>query len=226
MKEILKLMKYILVNYNTDPSWVKEYTDDYLIYDRSDDKSCLKNVDESKVIHTENYGHCDYDKLMYLIDNYDNLPEVFFWGKGNLWKHITKEEFDTLKDSNQFTPVLTQMHKEIRSDGSFEYIRRHGTDKDICFYSDKMFREYNNSWYLGSYPAKYFNSYGEFAKRFFLKNPEYLEFAPGGNYILTRETVHKYGVDFYKGLAEILPYCQLPGEAQMCERSYYNIWRQ
>lgn len=203
-------MFYLLVNYNSDPSWVKEYASEYFIYDRSDDGRGF-DVPEGHSVKRENLGHCDYDKLTYLVENYDNLPEVFYWGKVNLWKSITRDEFNKVKDTQEFMPLLTQNHK---------------TYLPVCFYDHNgMYNEINNSWYLSSYPAKYFKNYGEFAKHFSLPNPEYLAFAPGGNYILTREKVHRYGRDFYDEMRSFLPYCQLPGEAQMVERSLYNMWK-
>lgn len=206
-------MKYVLVNFNFTPDWIKEYTDDYLIYDRSDSKEFLKDFDQTKIIYTENRGNVDYDKLYYLFDNYDTLPEVFLWGKSNLFKFITKEEFDKVKDNKAFTPILTQGHKT--------YSDRNGV---VCYYEGGMYHERNDSWYLGSHSAK-FSSYGEFAHHLNLSNPRFLAFPPGGNFILTKETVHKYSRDIYQRMADLLPYQTLPGEAHLLERSYYNLWK-
>ncbi len=221
-------MKKILVNYNFTPD--KEFVgDDYLIYDRSDSKEYLKDFDQSKIIYTENVGQVDYDKLNYLIDNYDKLPDVFLWGKTNLLKHdpdnpdwphvsphlyITKEEYDKVKDNQFFTPLLTMNHKT--------YMDTMGW---VCYYSENIYWERNDNFYLNQFPTKYFINYGEFAKAFQLPNPRYIPFAPGGNYILTRDTVHKYSRDYYIRLASTLPYCREPGEAFMVERSYYTLWK-
>lgn len=203
-------MLYILVNFNSDPTWVKEYTNEYFIYDRSDDGRGW-DISNDHMIKRENVGHCDYDKLSYIVDNYYDLPEVFYLGKVNLWKSISKEEFDKVKDSKDFTPLLTKNHK---------------TYMPVCFYDENgMYNEINNSWYLSSYPSKYFKDYGEFAQSFGLPNPEYLSFAPGGNYIVTRDRIHRYGRDFYDEMRSLLPYCQLPGEAQFIERTYYTLWK-
>lgn len=195
-------MKVIATNYEADCSWIPKFTDDYLIYDRSD---CgLPNR-----IPRENLGDADYDKLTYIIDNYYNLPDVFLLTKSNLFKYITPEEFELVKNNTTFTPLLTKNHK---------------TYEPVCRYNGDIYEEINNSWYLSSVRSLYFASYQEFARAFHLKSPLYLQFAPGGNYILTKERVHRYARDFYIGLAEILPYCQRPGEAHMIERSYYQIW--
>lgn len=209
-------MKYILVNYNFTPDWIKDYTDDYLIYDRSDSKEYLKDFDQNKIIYTENIGNVDYDRLGYLVENYDNLPETFLWSKTNLLqKFITKEEFDLVKDNHFFTPLLTRNHKA--------YSDRNGV---VCFYdATGMYHERNDSWYLNEIPPKYIHSWPDWANIFQLPNPMFIPFAPGGNYILTRETVHKYNRDYYEKMMNMLPYTQLPGEAHCCERSYFLMWK-
>ena len=203
-------MKHVLVNYNFTPDkdWIG---DDYLIYERSDDGlQHLQEFDSSKIIHSTNIGQVDYDKLSYLVDNYDTLPDVFLWGKTNLFKFITKEEFDKVRHNRTFTPLLTQYHK---------------TYGDVCYYQDGLYWEINNSWYVDELPYKYFRTFSEFAKTFQIPNPRYLPFAPGGNYILTREAVHKYSRDFYDDMRQCLPHAINPAEAHMCERAYCILWR-
>lgn len=207
-------MKGVFVNYNSDPQWIKEYFDDYIIYDRSDVKQDYTGFDKRKIKYAENVGHCDYDKLCYLVKNYYNLPEAFYWGKVNLWKSITKEEF---KKTEYFTPLLTQSHSEKMCD--WDPSRR------FSFYKEKMYYELNNSWYLNQYPSRYFRSFNDFAREFGIPAPEYLPFAPGGNYFLTRKIVHKYPRSLYKKLSNLLPYTKFPGEAYMMERAYYLLWQ-
>ncbi len=205
-------MLHILVNYQFTPDWVKDK--DYLIYDRSDSKDWLKDFDQSKIIYTENIGQVDFDRLSYLTENYDKLPDVFLLAKSNLFKSITEEEYDRVKDNQVFTPLLTQSHK-TSSD-------RLG---QICYYSGGMYYERNDSWYMSQFNYKYFKNYTEFARHFNLPNPPYLPFAPGGNYILTKEVVHKYSRDYYDEMRSVLDYAREPAEAQMVERSLYNMWK-
>lgn len=205
-------MKKILVNYNFTPEkeWIGE---DYLIYDRSDDGvDHLSEFDKDKVVRTENTGNVDFDKLNYLIDNYDNLPDVFLWGKSNLFKYVTKEEYELVKDNREFTPLLTQNHK-VYSDNLGA----------VCYYSGGIYHERNPLIYQSNF--RFCKDYAEFAHMFMLPNPFYVPFAPGGNYILTRDRVHRYSRDYYARLASVLPYCQEPLEAQFCERSYYTLWK-
>ena len=216
-------MKAILINHNFTPNWLSEYDFDYLIYDRSDSTEYLKDFPQDRIIYTKNIGNVDWDRLSYLVDNYDNLPEVFLWSKSNLFKYISKPEFDEVKNNKYFTPLLTSNHKEILYDGTEEYVKRHGTFKDVSFYQGGMYYELNNSWYIDT--SRRFQSYEDFARHFGLPNPEYLPFAPGGNYLLTRERVHRHSKEFYDEMRNVLPYTILPTEAHYCERSYYNLWK-
>jgi hypothetical protein len=205
-------MKKILINYNFTPEkdWIG---DDYLIYDRSDDGiDHLTEFDPTKIIKTENIGQVDFDKLNYIIDNYYNLPEVFLWGKTNLFKYISKEEYEKVKDNQVFTPLLTRHHKE-----SFDNLGA------VSYYSGDVYLERNPLLYMSNW--KYCRDYPAFAQMFGLPNPDYIPFAPGGNYILTKERVHRYAVDFYEKMASLLPYCQQPLEAHLCERAYYTLWK-
>lgn len=207
-------MKAVLINYNFTPDWLLTSDLDYTIYDRSESKEYLKDFPQERIIYTQNVGQVDYDKLRYLADHYDTLPEVFLWGKTNLFKYISEEEWEKVKDNKQFTPLLTQHHKTYSDSLG-----------PVCYYEGGMYYERNDSWYANQFNWKYCKNYPDFAATFFLPCPYYIPFAPGGNYILTKEVVHRYSRDFYDNMASVLPYCQLPVEAQFAERSYFTIWK-
>ena len=202
-------MKTIVTHYGPreNCSWIHDFSDgDYLIYNRTADK--LENS-----LPRANYGDCDYDKLSYLVDYYDELPELFLLTKSNIFKFITPEEFWPLKEAKDYTPVLTQNHR-VYSDERGQ----------VCFYDNGLYYERNDSWYTNSVPGRHFKTYGEFAEHFSLLSPEYIGFAPGGSYILTKERVYRHSRDFYNELRNLLPYSVRPGEAQMIERSYHTLW--
>lgn len=206
-------MKAILINYNFTPDWLTTSDLDWQIIDRSDSKHWLEDFPQERITYTENVGQVDYDKLLYLVDNYDSLPDVFLWGKTNLFKYITPEEYGKIKDNNMFTPLLTQNHKTYSD-----------TNGPVCYYSQGIYWERNNSWYASQFASRHHDNFTDFASRFGISSPPFIPFAPGGNYILTRDKVHKYSRDMYEEMASLLPYCQEPVEAQMCERSYYLLW--
>ena len=207
---------FIVSRFNQDTSWVAEYAPSMILYDRSD------NPIPGSII-VPNLGTDIADKLHYIITNYNNLPPVAIYTKANLFKYITKEEFDQVKNNSFFTPLLTKNHKEIKFDGTEEYVKRHGTNKDVSYYDNGIYWELNNMWYLNEYPYKHDPK--EIQKLMGIDKLEYVPFAPGSNYILTAQDIRKHPADFYVKLLNYLTYAVYPAEAQVIERGLYTIWR-
>lgn len=207
-------MNACLVNYNFSPQdWWLKYGIEVRLYDRSDDG--VERSFAAKVVKTENRGNVDYDKLMFLVEFYDELPEIFLWSKSNLFKYCDEPRFAKLLEKGEFTPLIRQDHQTYRDQrGLVNYYDQYG-----------IYYERNDSWYLGQHPAHGFESWNDWAARFRLPSPAYLPFAPGGSYILTRERVHRHSRDLYEEMASTMPYTVLPGEAQLAERSYMLLWQ-
>ena len=202
-------MKYIVSRYNQDVQWLEEYTNDVFMYDRSEmPLSPLPSYIKHSTI-VENRGSDWYDKFTYIIDNYDDLPDVAVYTKANLFKYITKEEFDKVKDNKTFTPLLTQNHKVY---------------EPICRYKDGMYEEINNRWYLATHPCQNDTTEMELMVMLGLSDKEYVQFAPGSNYILTKEVIHRHTKQFYVKLRSYLDWDRYPGEAQLMERGAYYLW--
>ena len=195
-------MKFIISRYNHDMSWLEDYPDaEVVMYDRSE-------IPLFGAIVVPNIGTDISDKLSFIIDNYDKLPDVAIYTKANLFKYISKEEFDKVKDNKTFTPLLTQHHKTVMP---------------IAYYENGMYYEVNNRWFLMEAPCKYIYEYDALIGNAF-RYQAYKPFAPGSNYILPKETILKYPKDFYEKLRLLLSYTRYPGEAFLLERDLYNIW--
>ena len=202
---------------NQDVSWVQKYAPSMILYDRSDNP-----IPGSIII--PNLGSDIADKLHYIITNYNNLPPVAVYTKANLLeKYITQPEFDKVKNNSWFTPLLTVNHQETKYDGTEEYVKRHGTNKDVSFYKDGIYWELNNMWYLNEYPCKH--NPKEIQALLGIDKMEYVPFAPGSNYILTAEDIRRHPVEFYIKLLNYLTWAVYPAEAQIIERGLYTVWR-
>ena len=203
-------MKAIFSNYNFTPSWIKDYDFDYLIYDRSDNKDYLKDFPQDRIVYIENKGTDIYDKFTYIVDNYENLPKIVLLSKSNIFKYITKEEFDKVKDNKTFTPLLTQNHK---------------TYLPVCYYENGMYYERNDMWYLNSHPCENKMIPHELQEILGISQMEYLPFAPGSNYIIPKENLMKHTKEFYQKLRSYLEWDRYPGEAQIMERGLYTLFK-
>lgn len=196
-------MKWIISRYNHDLSYLLEYTDDYVLYDRSEEP-----LEGSIVV--PNIGTDIYDKLTYIIDNYDDLPDVAVYTKANIFKYITKDEFDAIKDNRTFTPILTRTHEE---------------KEGFCFYSeDGMYNELNNEWFLLELPPKSQESAHALKEIIGINGKPFLKFAPGSNYIVPKENILKHSKETYIKLRSFLDHAVYPGEAQLLERGLYYLW--
>lgn len=203
-------MKYIVSRYNQDVKWIKEYTDDIVLYDRSE-----RPVNEiyagTEVIIVPNIGTDLYDKFSYIIDNYDDLPDVAVYTKANLFKYCSKEEFDKVKDNKTFTPLLTKNHKVYTNE-----------EGPVCFYDNQgMYNEVNNFWYLNPHPAKFAPV---IIDQFKMLKRLYNAFVPGSNYILPKENILKHPKELYEKLRACLDWDIYPGDAQILERNLYYLW--
>ena len=84
-------------NHNNDLSWIKDYKNPYVIYDRSDNDLDLKDLN---VIKSPNLGYNIYDICTFIIDNYENLPDYTTFCKGNIFpRHISREKFEKLMNN-------------------------------------------------------------------------------------------------------------------------------
>lgn len=205
-------MKYVLVNYNHLPDWVMSYTEDFIVFDRSESSYWTRALSQEKVVKTKNIGSDIYDKLTYIIKNYDNLPEVAVYSKSNLFKYMSKPEFDKVKDNKEFTPLLTQNHRTYKD-----------PEGQVCYYKDGLYYERNNRWYLGALPAKH--NVDDLMHMLGIKEMAYVPFAPGSGYILPKENILQHSKEFYEKLRGYLDWGVYPGEAQVIERGLYTIWK-
>jgi hypothetical protein len=194
-------MKYVISRYNHNLSWLLDYTDDFVLYDRSP-------ILLPKAIPVPNVGSDIYDKLTFIIDNYDNLPSMAIYTKANLFDYIKPREFEKIKDNQTFTPILSQDHH---------------TYLPVCYYKEKMYYEINNLWFTTHHPCK--NDPTELMKLLGIHGLDHVPFAPGSNYILPKATILKHPKSFYEKLRSYLDWAVYPGEAMIIERGLYTIWK-
>ena len=86
----MNLKKTLVVsNHNSDLEWLEmTYGHGYspentVIYDRSDEEKDWCHLGTS--IRSPNVGENIYDMMRFIVDNYDNLPDISIFIKGNLF---------------------------------------------------------------------------------------------------------------------------------------------
>jgi hypothetical protein len=222
-------------NYNNDLDWLREYPNPHLIYDKTWNGGVLDNDNsgelpptnlrelypEYNITNASSNGYNISDYMDFIIDHYDNLPEVTAFIKGNIFpRHLSKETFDRIINNKTFTPI-----EDWRAHDPNQGSLISGYAMISC---DGGFMETNDSWYLNhpKHPTKYFRNYNDFL-RFCFKDPvipKYLRFPPGGNFVVPKEYILKYEKVFYQNLKTFTDHSRVSGEGQMIERALHTIW--
>lgn len=201
---------FVVSEWNNDISWIEEYTDDYVVYDKS---NTLEKTD--KIIKCENVGHNLHDIFHFIYNNYENLPEYVAFLEGNPWDHCNREKFNRIIYNEWFTPLESYEH----------YADYHAAIKA----SDAGFQEINNNWYIISHPRRsesIFQSYNE-ALNYVFKNPyhpQFVRFAPGAMYIVERKHLLHYPKNFWKNLLSMVSKHSNQTEAYIFERMLWTIF--
>lgn len=224
-------MNFLCISsFNNDLSWIKDYPNHHIVYDKAwnggyyidpNDKFGPSNAKEKypelNIVNSDDKGYSLRDHMTFIIDNYDNLPEVTVFCKGNVFpRHVSKQKFEELMNLKCFAPIEEwQVHNP--------------PNMPIAMFScDGGWMEINNSWYLNhpQHPTKYFINYNDFLS-FCYKDPvipNYIRFAPGGCYVVPKSYILKYNRVFYENIRTIVSHHKLSGESHMIERALFTIW--
>ena len=215
---------FVIHNYNTVPTELLEYCENYVIYDASDQKKTREEMDALGIsyIPVPNTGHNITSYFSFFMEQYDTLPEVMCLCKGNMiGRHCSKEYFDKVYQNKYFTYLYEEREKE-----NFYSKTGAGEKSELAFWvTESQYVEKNTSWYAGSdeHPKRYFDDFDRLLS-FIYKNPvipQYCLFAPGACYIVRREQIQKNTPVFYKNLNKLMSYGMnpsFPSEAHQIER--------
>ena len=201
--------KIIISCFNEDFSWVKEYTDNYLVYNKGEP------VDDPHVINTKNIGNNQRDIFKFIYDFYDNLPELMAFIQADPFDHCKKETFDKLIYNECFTP--------LEDYGLVPANSLEGRDENGGFL------EKNNSWYIQANNITHgvsckYSSFDQFMEKYFsnYKTGSHIRFSPGSQYIIEKKQALHYPKTFWKSLMDELLE-NFMSEGHIIERSLWLI---
>lgn len=229
----------VLTHSNFDLEWLKvtyEHgfsSENTLIYDRTPDdfpnKTSIQHL--GKIIKSPNVGSNIYDIGRYILDYYDNLPEMNIFVKGNLFeKHFTSEKrFIYGLNANWFVPLdgtrspAPRYYHNFLNDNYFcipmEWEQKNLTIAPI-FSEDDMKR-------TKIYPR--ISNFIEFLKDLFVLNdediPTMISYSPGANYAVPKNCILKYSKNFYRKMMYYTDYNNNPVEAHWFERVLKLAWQ-
>ena len=215
-------MKTLVVsNHNSDLEWLKT-TYDYgfspkntIIYDRSDDEKDWSHLGVS--IRSPNVGENIYDMMRYIVEYYEKLPDVSIFIKGNMFQRSED------KGGAEYYTTRERFYRSLTAQYFLPIERFHDSTSFVCNGGGYI----EPTWYRHQSSSKYFSTYSELMALLFENpiSPEFIRFAPGGNYVVPRENILKYSKKFYEKLMMYWSYCEIVcTEAYLIERALYAIW--
>jgi hypothetical protein len=209
----------IVSSFNNDLSWLPRYSDQYLVYEQGVGSGLPPQIDRGAVKFVSNNGSNFKDYFEFIIENYDNLPDVVYLVKGNVFpRHVRQHIFDSFVDQKELCSIVDrQKHRtQIPSD----FFDRNG------FYC-----EINSDWYMRlGFPHKYFKCQKDFLLYFdrSLNQGLYSRFSLGGQYVITRDVLRRIPKQMYVDLLEIVAQGNIVvgynSECFIVERSINSLW--
>jgi len=169
---------FVVSNYFNNVDWIEDYTDDYIIFDKSNSLP-----EGEKIVKLENVGQNIFDIFCFIVYNYDNLPEYTAFLQGDPFPHCKRETFDKLIYNEYFTSIEDYSH--VPESPSRKFSETGG------------YLEANTNWYLlldPPYKHRYYNSHYEFMNDIFVDVPfyYYIRFCPGAQFIVPKSKSKKY----------------------------------
>ena len=170
------------------------------------------------LFRSPNVGENIYDMMRFIVENYNKLPDVSIFIKGNL--------FSRLEDDGIGTNYYTTPEKFVRALNAnyFLPIERYHPSTSFNVNGGGYIEP---SWYQHQSPSKYFTTYSQLMELLFENpiSPEFIRFAPGGNYVVPKVNILKYSKSLYEKLMMYCAHCEIVcTEAYLIERALYAIW--
>lgn len=206
----------VISNFNIFPIELTKWFPNHVIFDQSTDLAIWKVVSEKfpSAIRTVNSGHSLSHYFQFIYENYEDLPDHIYLLKSNIMpRHIDLRTFQETLKLDGFVPI-------------FNDINFHDKKGIAHHIMPGYFIENNSSWYIDRDRSKYFKTYNELLSFIFVDPifPEWVLFAPGGNYLVTKTRILRFPRNFWKFLHHIVTYEFFPPEAYIVERMLFTIF--
>lgn len=232
--------RLIVTNHsNNDLEWLKDLDeygftpDNILIYERSG-----TGIDQykhlGKVVESPNVGSNIYDYGRYIVENYEDLADINILIKGNITQrtYTNRERFLYALTANWFVPIDNDpigsgIPNFYESWGEKFYINDFSYTEKIIVGQDIKESSYYNE--VVRRPEKCYSRFKnieEFLKDIFVINkiPDYLSFCPGANFVVPKNNITKYSINFYKKMMYYTDYYKNPIESHFYERVLPMAW--
>ena len=217
-----KVTRYIIARYTEDISWLDdEILKDTIVYNKGDPLININNVNIPNEILLKNNGREAESYLNYIIDNYDNLPDICIFSQGCIEDHL---EYRSANDNGSLC-YLKQLKEETLRWGKSTPVKF--TD-DVCWsdtwnmYVPHGGKELNDgSLYLNGIILPFIDWFHANVD----PNLNNLDtFYPNAIFGVCKELIRNRPLQFYENLLTQVNWSNNPIEGAFMERSWYYIF--
>lgn len=209
----------VVSSFDNDLSWLPRYSDNYFVFEQGRGSGIPSQLDRKRVAFVTHSGSNLRDYFNYIVNNYENLPDVLFLVKGNIFpRHVDQTIFDQFVSRTDPCGIVDR--KKLRTRFPISFIDRRG-----------RYCELNSDWFMDSgIPWKYFDSQNAFFRFFAPSLPRrfYVRFSPGAQYITTREVIQRIPKEVYEDLRETVTHSGFAvgytSECYLVERGLERLW--
>lgn len=206
-------IKIIVARYNENIEWINPLKH-YCIFINKGEPLNIENE-----FCIENVGRESHSYLWYIINNYENLPDIVAFIQGNIEDHIEMNN-------------ITYMQSIIKQAGVYgksmptaihDYITNPSMNGEL----GPVWNYKNGNWYypshqyLNGHPMIFYDWFTQHVKPVY-PNPMY--FYMNGIFAVKKELILRNTKEFYINLIKQVDHNIGPGEGNFLERSWFHIF--
>jgi len=205
--------KIVVARYNENIEWLEPEKNNCIIYNKGNPLHLGINE-----IRIRNVGRESHSYLRYIIDNYDNLPDVVVFTQGNISDHR----------GNNDVQYLVKLKKEAQQYGKSRPFTSYRISREkSCFRPDFNKDNIHDGWFL---PNNYKNNkpilFHTWFRRFIKKKyPDPIHVYTNGIFAVHKNLIRNRPKAFYKKMQCFLNHNSNPAEGHFFERSWYYIFK-
>lgn len=193
--------KYIIARFNEDLNWLHPISHETVIYNKGNSLASQNVLLDIHVL--PNVGRESHSYLTYVIDNYDNLPEVLVFSQARIDDHVKGNPLEFLKQI------------------AFEA-------KNYGFSQNYKIQTFPHSWQLRHYGTplafRLNLTFGRWMDLFLNGYKQNLKMFVNGIFAVRKDKILKKPKEAYIQLIKHLDYHSNPGEGHYFERTWEIIF--
>lgn len=228
----------LITHFNENLKWAQKYPFKKVIFSKGKKitKLTAKKLN-AQIIKSLNFGGNQYDLVRYICENYKNLPDLIITLQGNPFDHCSLKKLDRVINNNQYTSIESYFTKELSCEKERSIVNKI-RDSFTKVNIDSEYGEVNNNWFIKSVNKGVYEKLGfltcriekvdDFLTSIFsnYRRLNVLKFSPGSQYIIEKNQILKYPLNFWLKIKEFIPKANINGgvEAHIIERSLNLIF--